>query len=63
MDYVDGECFKDFSEMTLPMKEACHKSVLDLHKCRVLHGDLEPWNFILTRVKNSNWFLSIEYII
>lgn len=63
MDYVDGECFHDFSEMTLPMIEACDKSVLDLHKCRVLHGDLQPWNFILRRVKNSNSFFPLSILI
>ena len=47
--YIDGSSFSEFSQMNSSMREACRKR--ELHSCKVLHGDLEPWNFIIQTLK------------
>jgi tRNA A-37 threonylcarbamoyl transferase component Bud32 len=51
--YIDGLRFNDFTKMNPLIKEACRKSVAKLHSYKVLHGDLEPWNFII-KIKRPN---------
>lgn len=54
--YIDGMCFNDFKNMSPQMREECRKSVKELHSFKVLHGDLQPWNFIIKTLKASNYF-------
>lgn len=50
-NFIDGLRFEGFREMNRLMREACNRSVRELHSCKVLHGDLEPWNFIIVSLK------------
>ena len=34
--------------------EACVESLQELHKSKVLHGDLDPQNFIIVHEETSN---------
>lgn len=53
MEYIEGKKFDSFETMNFEEKVACYQSVLDLNQMRVLHGDLEPWNFIIANNNSS----------
>ena len=48
MSFIDGKCFQEFEMMSLKEKRACFECVMKLHSFNIAHGDLEPWNFIIT---------------
>ena len=48
MTYIDGMCFREFEKMNVREKRACLDCVQKLHSFKIVHGDLEPWNFIIT---------------
>ena len=48
MSFIDGKCFWKFEMMSLKEKRACFECVKKLHSFKIVHGDLEPWNFIIT---------------
>ena len=55
MSYIEGLTYSDFDEMETVTKNACLKLVLELHRHRITHGDLQPWNFIVSK-SNRNIF-------
>lgn len=44
--------------MKLDELEACEESLQELHKSKVLHGDLNPGNFIIVHEQTSNQYLT-----
>ena len=60
MSYIEGLSYRDFDEMETVTKNACLKLVLELHRHRITHGDLQPWNFIVSK-SNRNIFKIIFY--
>ena len=55
MSYIEGYNYNYFDEMETVTKNACLKLVLELHRHRITHGDLQPWNFIVSK-SNRNIF-------
>lgn len=49
ISYFEGSCVNDFYEMNGDQKKACKLSVEKLQRKRVVHGDLEAFNFILSQ--------------
>ena len=45
--YINGECYDYFDEMPEKVKTACVESIRELHKLRILHGDIRAPNFII----------------
>ncbi len=48
-----GKCYSSFQKMNVAEKRACCKSVKELHKAMVLHGDLHSRNFIIVNKKEQ----------
>lgn len=52
--YIEGSSnYQSFVEMNQDMRNACLKTVKELHSHRVTHGDLEAWNFIIQESSNQ----------
>lgn len=61
MDYIEGRHYQSFDEMTPGIKISCLEVVQSLHTHRVLHGDLEAWNFIISKNSDSRNILLMCY--
>ena len=48
VDFIEGRCYQEFTDMTDQEIKACRKSIADLHKINVVHGDIRPENFLIT---------------
>ena len=53
MSFIDGKCFHEFETMNPKEKRACFECVKKLHSFKIVHGDLQPWNFIITYNKTT----------
>jgi tRNA A-37 threonylcarbamoyl transferase component Bud32 len=45
--YIRGKCYDEFGQMSETVKSACVASIRELHKLRILHGDIRAPNFII----------------
>ena len=46
-DFIDGRVFQEYTQMSQQVKKACFERVRQLHREKVLHGDLKAPNFIV----------------
>lgn len=49
MDFVNGQTYKYFHQLSVEIKRQCLKRVEQLHAIRLLHGDLRIQNFIINK--------------
>lgn len=63
MSYIEGLSYSDFDEMETVTKNACLKLVFELHRHRITHGDLQPWNFIVSKSNRNIFKLHILFIL
>lgn len=49
ISYFEGSCFEYFCDMNASMTKACKLSVEKLQRIRVIHGELNPFNFIISK--------------
>lgn len=56
VDFIDGVCFTDFKDMSDEERTACKESIDQLHENMVVHGDINPENFIVrySAIRNCN---------
>jgi tRNA A-37 threonylcarbamoyl transferase component Bud32 len=59
IDYIDGKCYQEFSDMSDKVKMACRRSIEQLHKLGIVHGDIRAPNFIIRNFDSSILFCII----
>ena len=56
IDYIDGKCYDEFGDMSEKVKMACRKSIEQLHKLGIAHGDIRAPNFIIRNFDRGNLY-------